>query len=249
MCVVDCLHMLRVCPPISLSFDALKLTNIRMSIVKICTPTTIGVYGPTQSGKTNFVLRLLKEANQLFTKHVEEIYYCYAAYQTVYESLNEAKKNGVDNVVFYEGLPGIDQCKEWAYMKSHIVIVFDDLMTDLTKHADIVKFATVDCHHSNITMIVMLHNIFPPGLRTMSLNLHYVVLFKNKRDTLQVDTLGRRIMKERVKYFSAVYRHAVAKPYGYLLIDMHPRTDEAYQLRTHILPAEAPTTVYTPRKR
>lgn len=219
-----------------------------MSIVRLCAPTTIGIYGPTQSGKTNFVIDLLKQANQVFTKHVQEIHYCYASYQDIYNSLKEAKETSVDSVYFHEGMPDIKDCLEWAYMKTHIIIIFDDLMTDLTKHANMVKFATVDCHHSNITMIVMLHNIFPPGLRTMSLNLHYVVLFKNKRDTLQVETLGRRIMKDKLKYFLGVYKHSVSRPYGYLLIDMHPRTDEAYQLRTNILPSESPTIVYTVRK-
>lgn len=219
-----------------------------MSIVKLCAPTTIGIYGPTQSGKTNFVINLLKQASKVFTKPVQEIHYCYASYQDIYNSLKDDKETSVEKVDFHEGMPDIKDCIEWAYMKTHIIIVFDDLMTDLTKDVDMVKFATVDCHHSNITMIVMLHNIFPPGLRTMSLNLHYVILFKNKRDTLQVETLGRRIMKDKLKYFLAVYKHSVARSYGYLLIDMHPRTDEAYQLRTNILPIEAPTIVYTMRK-
>lgn len=219
-----------------------------MSIVQIVTPTTIGIYGPTQSGKTHFVIDLLKESKSLFTKPAEEIYYCYSAYQDAYNGLKEAEHTGGFKTIFHEGMPDMGQCKEWSFMKKHIVIVFDDLMTDMTKDNDIVKFATVDCHHSNITMLVLLHNIFPPGLRTMSLNLHYIILFRNKRDVLQVDTLGRRVMKDRVKYFAAVYRQAVSKPYGYLLIDMHPRTDEAYQLRTRILPSEAPTIIFSPRK-
>jgi len=219
-----------------------------MSIVKIVTPTTIGVYGPTQSGKTNFVIKLLRASDVMFTKPVEEIHYCYGSYQRIYDSLKRSEENNSYKVFFHEGMPDMGLCKEWAFMKSHIVVVFDDLMTDLSKQHDMVKFGTVDCHHSNITMIVLLHNIFPPGLRTLSLNLHYIVLFRNKRDSLQVDTLGRRIMKDKVKYFSAVYTHAVSKPYGYLFIDMHPQTDEAYQLRTAILPSEGPTVVYLPRK-
>lgn len=219
-----------------------------MAVVKIVTPTTIGIYGPTQSGKTHFVLKLLQESRSLFTKPTEEIYYCYSAYQDIYGSLRESEKAGGYTTYYHEGMPDICKCKEWAFMKSHIVIVFDDLMTDITKDSDMVKFATVDCHHSNITMIVLMHNIFPPGLRTLSLNLHYITLFKNKRDSLQVDTLGRRIMKDRVKYFTAVYKHSVSKRYGYLLIDMHPQTDEAYQLRTAILPSEAPTIIFSPRR-
>ena len=218
------------------------------TVIKLHTPTTIGIYGPTQCGKTKFVVSLLKEANVLFTKPVEEIYYCYEVYQDTYTELKEAESKGVEKVCFHQGMPHVDDCREWAYMKSHIVIVLDDLMTDLTKHPEMVKFATVDCHHKNITMILLLHNIFPPGLRTVSLNIHYVVLFKNKRDTLQVETLGRRVMKNKVKYFFACFQQAVRKPFGYLLVDMHPHSDDVFQLRTCILPSEAPAIIYAPRK-
>lgn len=216
-----------------------------MSIVKIFTPTTMAVYGPTQSGKTNFVLHLLKHASTMFTDRVEEIHYCYASYQSIYDTIKEV--DGVDKVVFHSGMPLVNECVKWSYMKQHIVVVFDDLMTELSRDKEMVKFVTVNCSHNRITMIVLLHNIFQPGLRTLSINTHYVVLFKNKRDTLQVDTFGRRVMKDRVKYFNACYRKATARPYGYLFVDMHPISDDKFVLRTRIFPDETPTLVYSYR--
>lgn len=150
----------------------------------------------------------------------------------------------VDKVVFREGMPLVSECVKWSYMKGHIIIVFDDLMTELSKDKEMVKFVTVYCSHNRITMIVLLHNMFQPGLRTLSINTHYVVLFKNKRDTLQVETMGRRVMKDRMKYFFACYRKAVSNLYGYLFVDMHPHSDEMYELRTRIFPYETPTIVY-----
>ena len=115
------------------------ITNIDMAangstinmdnLIKIHTPTTLGVYGPTQCGKTRFVLNLLKEGNKLFTKRIQDIYYCYEVYQECYDELKQLEDHGVDKVVFNEGMPSIELCREWAFMKSHIVIVFDDLMT------------------------------------------------------------------------------------------------------------------------
>ena len=217
-----------------------------MSIVKIYAPTTMAIYGPTQSGKTNFVLRLLKNVNTMFTEHVEEIHYCYGAYQKAYDEIKEVE--GVSKVVMHDGMPLVKDCVKWSYMKKHIVVVFDDLMTELSKDRDMVKFVTVNCSHNGITMIVLLHNIFQPGLRTLSINTHYVVLFKNKRDTLQVEMFGRRVMKDRVKYFFACYRKATDKAYGYLFVDMHPKSDDRYVLRTRIFPNETPTIVYDYRE-
>ena len=212
------------------------------TLVKLHAPTTIALYGPTQCGKTHFVLNLLKYANSMFTERVEEIYYCFEAQQKCYDEIKYVE--GVDKVVMYKGMPQVEQCKKWAYMKSHIIVVFDDLMTELSKDREMIKFVTVYSHHMKITMIVLLHNIFPPGLRTLSLNTHYVVLFKNKRDTLQVEMFARRVMKDRLKYFSACYRKAVSSPYGYLFVDMHPHSEDKYQLRTRIFPYETPTIVY-----
>ena len=215
-----------------------------MDVVKIYAPTTIALYGPTQSGKTSFVLNLLKHSNKMFTEKVDEIYYCYEAWQECYNTIKHV--DGVDKVLMYKGMPSVDQCKKWSYMKQHVIVVFDDLMTELSNDKDMIKFVTVYSHHMRITMLVLLHNIFPPKLRTMSLNTHYVVLFKNKRDTLQVEMFARRVMKDRVKYFFGCYKKAVSTPYGYLFVDMHPHSDEVYQLRSRILPSEAPTIVYSP---
>lgn len=213
-----------------------------MSLVKIHTPTTMAIYGPTQSGKTNFVLQLLKHANTMFTERVEEIHYCYSAYQKCYDVIKQV--DDVDKVTFHDGMPLVKDCVKWAYMKSHIVVVFDDLMTELSKDKDMIRFVTVNCSHNHITMIVLLHNIFQPGLRTLSINTHYVVLFKNKRDTLQVDTFGRRVMKDRIKFFNACYHKATSKRYGYLFVDLHPYSDDKFELRTRIFPDETPTIVY-----
>ena len=213
-----------------------------MPIVKLFAPTTIAVYGPTQSGKTNFVLQLLKNANAMFTERVEEIHYCYGAYQKAYDEINQIE--GVDKVVMHKGMPFVKDCVKWTYMKKHIIVVFDDLMTELSNDRDMVKFVTVNCSHNGITMVVLLHNIFQPGLRTLSLNTHYIVLFKNKRDTLQVEMLGRRVMKHNANYFFQCYQQATKKTYGYLLVDLHPRSEDSFILRTRIFPNEKPTIIY-----
>ena len=216
----------------------------KMSDAKIYAPTTMAVYGPTQSGKTEFILRLLKNANEMFTERVEEIHYCYSVYQKAYDKIKEVE--GVNKVVMHQGMPLVNDCVKWSYLKNHIIVVFDDLMTELPKNRDMIKFATVNCHHNNITMIILLHNIFEPGLRTLSLNIHYVVLFKNKRDSLQVKTFGRRIVNDG-ELFYGCFKLATERPYGYLLVDLHPRSDEKYLLRTRIFPNEAPPIIYNDR--
>ena len=57
------------------------------------------ICGPTGSGKTFFVYKLLK--NHMFTKKVSKILYCYGVYQDLYDTMLLS----LPNIVFHEGVP------------------------------------------------------------------------------------------------------------------------------------------------
>jgi hypothetical protein len=79
--------------------------------------------------------------------------------------------------------------------------------------------------------------------RNISLNTHYLVLFKNPRDSAQIAHLGRQIFPERVKYFREAFADATSRPYGYLLVDLKTTTPDDLRLRTDIFP-DKDTIVY-----
>jgi hypothetical protein len=81
----------------------------------------------------------------------------------------------------------------------------------------------------------------------MSLNAHYIVLFKNPRDANQVSTLARQMYPGRSKFLLEAFRDATEKPYGYLLIDLKPDTDEKYRIRTNIFSDDDKHLVYVPK--
>ncbi|GFX80820.1 uncharacterized protein TNCV_3215681 [Trichonephila clavipes] len=58
----------------------------------------------------------------------------------------------------------------------------------------------------------------------------------NRRDQSQITHLGRQLYPRKVKFFQECYADATSKPYGYLLIDLKPETDES--LRVHTVPNE-----------
>lgn len=74
-----------------------------------------------------------------------------------------------------------------------------------------------------------------------------MVLFRNKRDRNQVKVLGSQLMPGRGEYFMDSYKKAMTTPWGYLLIDIHPRSDTLYELRTRIFPDDEPLIVYVDR--
>ena len=73
-----------------------------------------------------------------------------------------------------------------------------------------------------------------------------MVLFKNVRDATQVAILARQMYPGNGKFMMEAFKDSTSKPYGYLLVDMRPETDERYRLRSNIFPNEEQC-VYVPK--
>jgi len=67
-------------------------------------------------------------------------------------------------------------------------MVIDDHMEDAGGDERIVNLFTKGSHHRNLSVIYILQNVFHQGKgsRSISLNSHYLVHFKNPRDQLQI---------------------------------------------------------------
>ena len=70
----------------------------------------------------------------------------------------------------------------------------------------------------------------------MSLNAYYLVIFKNPRDQNQLATLARQMYPGNSKFLIEAFKDATQQPYGYLLIDLKPDTEERIRVRTNIFP-------------
>ena len=203
-------------------------------------PSNICLYGATQSGKTTFVLRLLQNSDVMFTEVPQRVLFCYGAWQRSYDQLNN------DNITMHEGVPTRTTIDEFTYDKNPTLLIMDDLLADIVNNNEVHHYVTVMSHHNNMGIIMLMQSIFPKGTyaRTISLNCHYMVLFNNKRDRNQVKVLGRQLMPGRIKYFMDSYQKATTEAWGYLLIDIHPRSDTLYELRTRIFPDDEPLIVF-----
>ena len=143
-------------------------------------------------------------------------------------------------IEFVKGIP-TDLEEDW-YMNEAIsnLIVVDDQMAETTNDKRILNLFTKGSHHRNLSVIFLLQNLFHQGKisQTMSLNSHYLVLFKNPRDKMQVMTLARQMYQAGTETFMRKYEEAVRRPYGYLLIDLKPSSDDRCRLKTDVLPSD-----------
>jgi len=69
----------------------------------------------------------------------------------------------------------------------------------------------------------------------MSLNVHYMVLFKSTRDTTQFASLARQMCPKSSQFAVKAYKDAIREPYSYLLVDFRPEQDDNLRLGTNAL--------------
>ena len=210
--------------------------------IPFASPTTIGIFGPTQVGKSFLLSKILEGSEDLFVSPPQWILYCYSVKLSSFSEIRASFKSYIQ---FQEGLPTKELIDEISQEKKHGIIVLDDLMLQVCNDPTVFSLFTVGSHPLNLTVIFIGQNIFPGGRfsRSISLNLHYIILFKNISDSLQIRCRARQIFPGKVKEFMEVFNDATAAPFGYLLVDLSPSTDDSIRLRSCILPNQT-TIVY-----
>lgn len=208
------------------------------------TPCNICLVGAQQSGKTQLVVTLLQDINYYFSPTPKKILYCYCEWQPIFDQIQDSVKN----LEFHQGLPDDNFLNKWSRDKEGYLIILDDLMGQVCTSPDMVQLFTVKCHHRQISTLMLNQSLFPVGkyARTLSLNLNYLILFKNLRDAMQIKRFGSQIFPNKLNFFMEAYEKATAEPFGFLCIDMHPKGNRKYQLRSKILKGEQPVIVYVP---
>jgi hypothetical protein len=209
----------------------------------------ITISGATRSGKTCFVYRLLQNLKGVYKyPPPSKILFCYAIYQPLYGEI----KQHVANVHFYKGVPSEDDINEWCLQSGpavHRLIILDDLSHLLINDPNIELLLTQGSHHRNISVIIITQNVFSHGKhsRSQSLNTQYFIIFRNLRDGNQVRCLSRQLFASSPNKLTHAYEDVMKNgKYGYLVVDMHPSSNDNYRLRSNVLPGED-CIIYTDR--
>ena len=185
-------------------------------------PFTSIVAGTSMCGKSEFCRHLID--SDVIVPPIDNIIWCFTEWQPIYETLKH-------RVRLVEGLISPDDLDP----SNHNLVIIDDCMDK--NDPKIETFFTRSYHHRNTSCIYIVQNLFnqSKGHRTCSLNSHYLFLFKNPRDALQIKVLARQMFPGNSKYLEESFADATRRPYGYLCIDMKADTAEYLRLRTDIL--------------
>ena len=200
--------------------------------MKLIHPSNILISGPTGSGKTQFVSRLLRTRN--LEPFPSRILYLYTEWQQGYEELLER----LPEITFQRGFP--DKLIDTFSANQNNLLILDDQMSKAGDTKDLADLFTKGSHHRNLTIIYIVQNLFDKSksMRTASLNSQYLVLFKSPRDKTIVQHLGNQMYPKNTKFLVDAFEDATQVPYGYLLLDLRQDTPEDMRVRSNILPGE-----------
>ncbi|CAG2234492.1 unnamed protein product [Mytilus edulis] len=216
-------------------------------ILPFQSPCTFMISGATQSGKTTFVMKLLKHASAMFKTPPVQTVYCYTEFQPVFD---QAEKT-IPNFILHEGFPTRSDLMEWTNPDKHTLLVLDDMMRLISKSDEALHLATALSHHRNCSVIFITQNLFEKGthFRSISLNTHIFVLMANNRDKKKLIAFASQAFPGETKYFKDAYDKAIScvSVGGYLVCDLSPYTNKKYRLRTSIFPTDDVTIVYAPK--
>lgn len=213
-------------------------------------PFMLTLCGPSQSGKTYWILQLLKNINTMITPTIVKIVYLYSIYQPLYGEMEKVLAEKTDIVVEFidcqKGIPRITDIQ--TNTLENTLIILDDLMLVATSSKEnlerIDNIATQDVHHRNISVIFTCQNLtYGNGkLRNLRVNSQYYVMFKNLSDHNNMYTIcdNKKIDRNR---FNKVLSEINEKPYGHLVFDNCRKGFANCRIRTDVFPHE-PTMIY-----
>jgi energy-coupling factor transporter ATP-binding protein EcfA2 len=211
-------------------------------------PSTILVAGPTGCGKTQFLVKLLTTEGAIVPEP-QRIIWIFSEWQPAYETLRSALGQRIQFVKDYDP----EQLYNSIDPNFRNVLVLDDQMgSNGTSAGDgavtLTKFFTQGSHHRNLTIIYIVQNLFNQdrSMRTVNLNSHYQVLFKNPRDQTQVRTVAQQMHPGNSRAVVDAFEDATEPPYSYMLFDYRPETPDHLRMRSRVFDDDS--VVYVPIK-
>lgn len=214
-------------------YNTTTQTIVKDMTLPLIHPFSAIVAGPSSSGKSYWVAKLLSYSNVMITPKPISVILCYTEWQPLYDTMK--------NVKFHKGLIDIDTIDPSVPN----LLICDDMMELCNQN--IAEVFTKHSHHRNLSILFLTQNLYQKGqhMRNMNLNSSYLILFKNPREVNQVSYLARQMYPKGQSHFlQQAFKDATSVPYGYLFIDLKQTTPEFARIRTGIFPDES-TYIYT----
>ena len=182
--------------------------------IKLIHPFSLIISGPTSSGKSTLLFKLLENLHQNTKPVIEKVVFIYGVYQEAFKKYPK--------IFFTDDLDYMD-------VKTDVptVIVLDDVMSSINNSKKLEELFTRGVHHRKVSVVLTLQNLFYHGnvMKTLRDNAMYIALTRHIQDVSKLDTFARQLEQKNSNYFKDSYQDATDKKYGYLFCDLHPHSN------------------------
>ena len=217
--------------------------NLRENQLQIKLPFRGLIGGPSSSGKTYFIFRLLSQRASLFAEQFTKIIYCYPHHDFVTQKDREFFQKLELNV------PGIEITSELPSVQSlqtnqgHTLLILEDMMQELISSAAHMKLYTVFSSHCSLSILTTTQNYFEQGKfsKTILRNQTFIVLFDSMSDRQATSIISRQLFPHAKNFltecFTWLQNNVGKRELRYVFVDcvcsdLPPGFDQA---RTNVL--------------
>ena len=143
-----------------------------------------------------------------------------------------------ENLTVYEGLlVNIESVYRPFRETEHLLIIYDDMYTDIINSRSFCHFATFGSRHHNTSLIITTQNIFETSTyaKTIRRQFQYYTIFYPASDRQMLLTLGRNLFPLNssclLNCFRKLIPHTSNAFEQYILIDVDPKSKLPYGMR------------------
>ena len=198
----------------------MNLSGKEVACCKLQKPFRLLISGGSGTGKSTILKQLVDESH--FSSPFDKIIYCYPDY------LDEPPML-FDQIV--ENRPGIPDLQYFSTLPKNSLIIYDDLMNECGKSADIMKLFSVIARKRNLSIIFVVQNIYDSNkqFRNIRLNATGFILFNFYADK----DVNKRLIRD-LNVQSYLPKHLMdriySKPFSYIYVDIHPKRKNNFDI-------------------
>ena len=193
------------------------------------------IAGPSSCGKSFLLEQIISRWQEVLDHKPTKIYICHAHDQPIYERIKQVAPCPVELI---QSLPSDLKTEPGS------LLIIDDLVAECPKQ--IKDWFVRLSHHSLVDTCLLSQNLFERNkeYRTTSLNSHYIILFKNPRDSSQISHFAKQFSPTNIHFVINCFQDSTKIPHSYILFDLKQSTLNLFRIRSSIFPSEA--FVYVP---
>lgn len=194
--------------------------------LKFTNPFRFVIAGPSCSGKSTLIRDMILNRSRSFKEEPKKIiYFCKHKH-----SVSQKIKHLVE---IRTNFPVEDDFQNSS--KQCIWMILDDMQEEAVK-SSLISDAFRHARHENISIILVLHNLFSQRKesREISLNMNGVFIMRSVRDLTQIKVLSSQLTPHMPDKLSKIYFNYITTPYSYIFVDLEISQSELFRYRSRV---------------